>query len=165
MVEELKSCPFCGSAPFSGWVGSNVPGMQDCGYWAIECCDVHVHAEDEEDASARWNRRTQPPARVEVKPEPGVHCTGCDGRGEVGGFVQDGYQTDPCPYCTGTGLKAFGWLIPGTRHFLEDDDKWNAIGSGGALQQEKARAFSFPVFSAEQLAAARAAAALGLGGV
>lgn len=34
-------------------------------------------------------------------------CDCCDGRGEVGGLLLDGggYQTDPCPYCDGTGIQ------------------------------------------------------------
>ena len=31
-------------------------------------------------------------------------CAGCNGRGEVGGWAGDGYQTDPCPFCTPSGL-------------------------------------------------------------
>jgi len=32
-------------------------------------------------------------------------CSGCEGRGEVGGQFPDGsYQTDPCPHCDGAGF-------------------------------------------------------------
>lgn len=39
--------------------------------------------------------------------EDHVECTGCEGRGEVGGQFPDGsYQTDPCPHCDGEGFVA-----------------------------------------------------------
>lgn len=32
-------------------------------------------------------------------------CSGCEGRGEVGGQFPDGsYQTDPCQHCEGNGF-------------------------------------------------------------
>lgn len=38
-------------------------------------------------------RRTASPAQGEAV------CSGCNGRGEVGGWAGDSYQTDPCPFC------------------------------------------------------------------
>lgn len=36
-----------------------------------------------------------------------VVCTQCDGRGEVGGVLQDGsHQTDKCPNCDGRGYSS-----------------------------------------------------------
>lgn len=57
---ELKACPFCGSKPYSGWQGNNVPGMEDCGYWAISCCHADVHEESQEQAAFKWNTRALP---------------------------------------------------------------------------------------------------------
>ena len=38
------------------------------------------------------------PLRKVVQP-----CTGCNGRGEVGGLRQDGYHSEMCPCCQGSG--------------------------------------------------------------
>ena len=57
---RLLPCPFCGAMPTSKWASPNVPGMEDCGYWGIDCggCEsAHVHADSEEEAIAAWNRR------------------------------------------------------------------------------------------------------------
>lgn len=44
----------------------SITGMEDCGYWAVECNDcgrgkptrfVGVHADNQSDAEARWNAR------------------------------------------------------------------------------------------------------------
>ncbi|MBS1903491.1 MAG: hypothetical protein JSS75_07305 [Bacteroidetes bacterium] len=65
-LAELRECPFCNSKPHSRWVGNNVPGMEDCGYWAVECprCNggrdvpfVGVHCDEQEDAERIWNTR------------------------------------------------------------------------------------------------------------
>jgi hypothetical protein len=33
-------------------------------------------------------------------PQPQAACSGCNGRGEIGGVMSDGsFQTDPCPWC------------------------------------------------------------------
>lgn len=33
-------------------------------------------------------------------PQPQAACSGCNGRGEIGGVMGDGsFQTDPCPWC------------------------------------------------------------------
>lgn len=42
-------------------------------------------------------------------------CSGCEGRGEVGGQFPDGsYQTDPCPHCQGNGFIEIPELPSGT---------------------------------------------------
>lgn len=42
-------------------------------------------------------------------------CSGCEGRGEVGGQFPDGsYQTDPCPHCEGNGFVEIPELPSGT---------------------------------------------------
>lgn len=73
---NLQPCPFCQTAPISLWVGNSTPGMEDCGYWAVECrpCGngkptrfVGVHGEDRVSAEARWNART-PLSRALPKP-------------------------------------------------------------------------------------------------
>jgi hypothetical protein len=33
------------------------------------------------------------------------NCGGCYGHGEVGGLTPQGYETEPCPYCSGTGAE------------------------------------------------------------
>ena len=53
---DLLSCPFCGLAPSSQWNSASPPD-DDCGYWAIECCRVFVHEDNEKMAAARWNTR------------------------------------------------------------------------------------------------------------
>lgn len=60
MSEEVKllPCPFCGKQPQSYWQSGGE--SDDCGYWAIECCSVHVHEDDERDASNVWNTRPTP---------------------------------------------------------------------------------------------------------
>lgn len=59
-MNELKPCPFCGAAPFSGWIGDDTPAG-DGGYWDISCPSSEhfagTHAEDEEQAIAAWNTR------------------------------------------------------------------------------------------------------------
>jgi DnaJ-class molecular chaperone len=34
-------------------------------------------------------------------------CSGCNGRGEVGGFISadSGYDTQTCPFCDGSGYE------------------------------------------------------------
>lgn len=64
--EQIKPCPFCGSHPNEGSVGSSVPGMEDCGYLYIECrqCNgtsgkpfIGVHGDDKEVLRGIWNTR------------------------------------------------------------------------------------------------------------
>jgi len=31
-------------------------------------------------------------------------CGGCHGYGEIGGLRPDGYYSDPCPFCNGSGI-------------------------------------------------------------
>lgn len=57
MESELLPCPFCGGMPKVGHANSGVPGMEVCGYAYIECCDVHVHREEDEDCVGAWNTR------------------------------------------------------------------------------------------------------------
>lgn len=54
---DLLPCPFCGNAPRSMWNDCSVPGMEDCGYWGIDCCVAQVHEDSEEEARSIWNRR------------------------------------------------------------------------------------------------------------
>lgn len=37
-------------------------------------------------------------------PEPTI-CSGCEGRGEVGGLTPSGYESETCPFCKGTGYE------------------------------------------------------------
>jgi hypothetical protein len=57
----LLACPLCGRAPVSGIVSSTVPGMEDCGYYAIECPEKDhfcgVHGDEKEACESIWNRR------------------------------------------------------------------------------------------------------------
>lgn len=40
-------------------------------------------------------------------------CTGCNGRGEVGGLRPDGYHSEVCPYCRGDGIeRAYPVITP-----------------------------------------------------
>lgn len=61
MSSEMRDCPFCGNKPRSGWQGTGVPGMDDCGYWGIDCCNAFAHADTEAEALAQWNRRSDAP--------------------------------------------------------------------------------------------------------
>lgn len=47
----------------------------------------------------KWVERQQADRRVAQE------CTGCDGRGEVGGLRADGYHSETCPFCKGSGLE------------------------------------------------------------
>lgn len=52
--------------------------------------------------------------RVEApQPLPGKQCTCCYGRGEVGGLTPQGYETEECPHCKGTGIEGSGAKLPG----------------------------------------------------
>ena len=62
---KLEPCPFCGEQPKSYWQGDSSE-VGDDGYWAIECCDVHVHRDDEAEAIAAWNTRHQPQREAEI---------------------------------------------------------------------------------------------------
>jgi hypothetical protein len=67
MTIELKPCPFCAKQPASQWFAACAPD-EDCGYWGIDCCVVHIHEDNEADAVVKWNRRihpTQPAQTVE----------------------------------------------------------------------------------------------------
>ncbi len=60
---DLRECPFCGEQPKSYWQGASEVG--DDGYWAIECCHVFVHTDEEEDAAHDWNLREPPAAEID----------------------------------------------------------------------------------------------------
>jgi hypothetical protein len=45
--ETPLPCPFCGKQPQSYWQSAGE--SDDCGYWAIECCSIFVHEDDEAD--------------------------------------------------------------------------------------------------------------------
>jgi hypothetical protein len=47
-----------------------------------------------------WLYSASPPTAQVVQP-----CTGCSGRGEVGGLRPDGYHSDVCPFCHGDGIE------------------------------------------------------------
>lgn len=53
--EGLLACPFCGNQPQTYWQSGGCREFR--GYWAIECCSVNVHEDNELDASGRWNTR------------------------------------------------------------------------------------------------------------
>lgn len=65
--------------------------------WDIEPPIAHVKTAH--DACVNWLTLTQ-----QQGGEQEATCAGCNGRGEVGGWAGDGYQTDPCPFCTPSGL-------------------------------------------------------------
>jgi hypothetical protein len=65
-ARELKPCPFCGGQPRPGFASTGVPGLEDCGYCYIECCDVHIHRDDEDACAEAWNRRAALRAAPEV---------------------------------------------------------------------------------------------------
>jgi Lar family restriction alleviation protein len=62
--KTLLPCPFCGGVPKSYWQGDSID--QDCGYWAVECCHIHVHTDDEAEAIAAWNTRAPQATRIEA---------------------------------------------------------------------------------------------------
>lgn len=37
---------------------------------------------------------------------PSDKCSGCNGNGMVGGLRSDGYHSDECPFCKGSGIEA-----------------------------------------------------------
>ena len=50
-------------------------------------------------------------------------CSGCEGRGEVGGQFPDGsYQTDPCPHCEGNGFVEIPELPSGIESVTHNAD-------------------------------------------
>ena len=56
--EAMLPCPFCGKQPKSRWWGTTCPvTAEDEGYWGIDCCLCHSHADSQEEAAAAWNRR------------------------------------------------------------------------------------------------------------
>lgn len=65
---ELLPCPFCGGEPKSYWQGDSSECGDD-GYWAVECCHVHVHQDDEAEAITAWNTRSPSPTREAVLEE------------------------------------------------------------------------------------------------
>lgn len=90
--EMLLPCPFCGKQPKSKWYGCDTPGMEDCGYWGIDCCLSHSHSDSEEEAAEKWNRRTVSPLSISapslaVDAESEICATGLCGEMEC---KQDG---------------------------------------------------------------------------
>lgn len=64
---QLLACPFCGQMPRTKWHGA-VGEDDDAGYWGIDCCVAHAHADTEADATFLWNNRRAPlPAAGEGK--------------------------------------------------------------------------------------------------
>lgn len=68
----LLACPFCGAVPVSEDISGDTPGMEDCGYWAVECpnCNgsngkpfVGVHHEYQKIAERIWNGRVNATGR------------------------------------------------------------------------------------------------------
>lgn len=84
-MSELKACPFCGGQPRQIDVPCPVPGAEDCGYVAIECCFIHIHMDDMEDAITAWNTR---PAPTEGEVEAGAK------RAAGAGWLVDGERLD-----------------------------------------------------------------------
>src|SRR5690606_5338008 len=69
-TNELLPCPFCGKQPAARWISGSAPGMDDCGYYGIDCCRAHAHEDSEEEAVAAWNRRTPaPPSQSDARAE------------------------------------------------------------------------------------------------
>jgi formate dehydrogenase maturation protein FdhE len=85
---SLLHCPFCGHRPISVWQGDSTPGMEDCGYWAVECVNCKggrfcgVHGNDQAEAEQLWNQRFSLQSEIEEK-YPRVikstdsHCPSC----------------------------------------------------------------------------------------
>lgn len=69
MVNELKPCPLCGKQPNSRWYSASICGEDDSGYWGIDCCYVHVHADEESYALTSWNTRADTARLSELEAE------------------------------------------------------------------------------------------------
>ena len=69
----------------------------------IHCNRFPSWSELTHDQRDEWNRKAATLGRQQGG-EQEATCAGCNGRGEVGGWAGDGYQTDPCPFCTPSGL-------------------------------------------------------------
>lgn len=87
----------------------NEPGAS-LRYWANELAAELAGAEEETDdlhLAALLNASPAPVKASRAVADGAAACDCCDGRGEVGGLLPDGggYQTDPCPYCDGTGIQ------------------------------------------------------------
>lgn len=96
-MQELKSCPFCGSSN-----GLYVLQEDEYGEWSVFCdmCKTSFHNENHcdtrEDAISAWNRRAERTCRV------GCYPPGCE----------DSLHYEVCSEC-GTILTA---MRPGDRH-------------------------------------------------
>ena len=98
MAETLKPCPFCGGEA-KEFTGEDAAPHR----WTVECdsCGAHVGSDTRHKAHAKWNRRAERTAAVEVShgshgPEPRFQgdawtmhhvCSACGGAVDKG----DGY--------------------------------------------------------------------------
>lgn len=78
-IASLLPCPFCGKQPRSEWCGVTQGMPEDGGYWAVECCSVHVHEDDEQDAVRVWNARPARSSAESTKPWVEGEPSECDG--------------------------------------------------------------------------------------
>ena len=69
-MTDLLPCPFCGEQPRSEWCGVHAGVPEDGGYWAIECCSVFIHTDEEEDAVHDWNTRSVMPSEPQEASDP-----------------------------------------------------------------------------------------------
>lgn len=68
MLNELKSCPFCGGESFFGTMACNVCHVRclGCGVEHVMCVEGTCYNNAKSNAIKAWNTRTQPPAVSEL---------------------------------------------------------------------------------------------------